>query len=86
VEREGDTRFWVSGRLTLDELRELIDVDFGVDDVTTVGGLVYALFGRVPHSGELMVREGVRIVVERVRRRRIERVYFERLVPAEHPQ
>ena len=86
VEREGDTRFWVSGRLTLDELRELIDVDFGVDDVTTVGGLVYALFGRVPHSGESMMREGVRIVVERVRRRRIERVYFERLVPAEHPQ
>ena len=86
VEREGDARFWVSGRLTLDELKELLEVDFGVNDVTTVGGLVYALFGRVPASGETMIREGVRIVVERVRRRRVERVYFERLVPAEHPQ
>lgn len=82
VEREGATRFWVAGRAPADELRELLGVDFGVHDVTTVGGLVYALFGRVPRSGESLTRGGVRIVVERVRRRRIERVYFERLQPA----
>ena len=87
IEREGDSRFWVSGRLTLDELAELLEGDFGIDDVTTVGGLVYALFGRVPRAGESITRDGVRVVVEQVRRRRIERVYFERLVPAEaHPR
>jgi CBS domain containing-hemolysin-like protein len=59
----------------------LLGADFGVEDVTTVGGLVYALFGRVPKSGEAVVRGGFRIVVERVRRRRIERVYFERMEP-----
>jgi hypothetical protein len=36
----------------------------------------------VPRSGESITRSGVRLVVERVRRRRIERVYFERLQPA----
>jgi putative hemolysin len=82
VEREGGTRFWVAGRVPADELREILGVDLGVDDVTTVGGLVYALFGRVPRSGESITRAGIRIVVERVRRRRIERVYFERLQPA----
>jgi putative hemolysin len=82
IEREGERRFWVAGRVPLDELSELLDADFGVDDVTTVGGLVYALFGRVPRAGETIVRGGMRIVVERVRRRRIERVYFERLEPA----
>jgi CBS domain containing-hemolysin-like protein len=87
VEREGDARFWVSGGLALDELADLLDVDFEVEDVTTVGGLVYALFGRVPRAGESLTRDGVRIVVERIRRRRIERVYFERMVPAEaHPR
>jgi len=79
IEREGDSRFWVSGRLTLDELSELLATDFAREDVTTVGGLVYELFGRVPKSGESVVHGGFRIVVERVRRRRIERVYFERL-------
>jgi len=82
VEREGGARFWVAGRVPVDELRELMGVDFGIHDVTTVGGLVYALFGRVPRAGEALTRAGVRVVVERVRRRRIERVYFERLQPA----
>ena len=79
IEREGTARFWVAGGVPVDELRELLGVDLGVHDVTTVGGLVYALFGRVPRSGESLTRNGVRLVVERVRRRRIERVYFERL-------
>lgn len=81
IERDGSTRFWVAGGVPADELRELLGIDLGVHDVTTVGGLVYALFGRVPRSGESITRGGVRVIVERVRRRRIERVYFERLQP-----
>ncbi|HEY4217630.1 MAG TPA: hemolysin family protein [Gemmatimonadaceae bacterium] len=71
--------WWVAGRVPIDELAERLGIDFGVEDVTTVGGMVYVLFGRVPKSGESIVHSGFRIVVERVRRRRIERVYFERL-------
>jgi CBS domain containing-hemolysin-like protein len=78
IQQEGNTRYWVSGGLPVDALSERLNVDFGVDDVTTVGGLVYALFGRVPRSGESIAHSGFRIVVEHVRRRRIERVYFER--------
>jgi putative hemolysin len=75
----------VSGLVPLDDVAERLNVDFGIDDVATVGGLVYALFNRVPRSGESLVHAGFRIVVERVRRRRIERVYFERLEPAATP-
>ncbi len=85
IQQEGASRFWVSGRVPVDDLAERLDTDFGVEDVTTVGGLVYELFGRVPQSGETLVRNNVRVVVERVRRRRIERVYFERLEPAGTP-
>jgi CBS domain containing-hemolysin-like protein len=80
IEQHGSAKhWWVAGRVPLDELYERLDVDFGVEDVTTVGGLVYALFGRVPRAGESLVNSGFRIVVERVWRRRIERVYFERV-------
>ncbi|HEY4130652.1 MAG TPA: hemolysin family protein, partial [Gemmatimonadaceae bacterium] len=82
IEQEGMARFWVSGRVPLDELSERLSAHFNVEDVSTVGGLVYALFGRVPKSGEAIVQGGFRIVVERVRRRRIERVYFERMSTA----
>jgi CBS domain containing-hemolysin-like protein len=79
VVQEEDSRFWVDGRLGLDQLSELLEADFVTDDATTVGGLVYTLLGRVPKNGEALQHLGYRIVVERVRRRRIERVYFERL-------
>ncbi|HEV8499769.1 MAG TPA: transporter associated domain-containing protein, partial [Gemmatimonadaceae bacterium] len=81
IRQEGTMRYWVSGRVPLDELSERLDVDFSIEDVSTVGGLVYALFGRVPQSGESLVHSGFKLVVERVRGRRIERVYFERLEP-----
>lgn len=78
VQEEGK-RFWVSGRLTLDELSELLGQNFGDEAVTTVGGLIYERLGRVPVSGERLTIDGFRIVVERVVRRRVRRVYFERM-------
>jgi putative hemolysin len=86
VEQDGDDRFWVLGRVTIDELSERVSRDLSHDEVTTVGGLVYELFGRVPKSGDAIEHRGFRIVAERVRRRRIERVYFERMEPVEVPE
>ena len=79
VEQEEQRRYWVSGRVNVDQLCELLGIELETEGVTTVGGLVYHLFGRVPRAGEALERDGFRIIVERVRRRRIERVYFERL-------
>jgi putative hemolysin len=79
IEQEDNKRFWVTGRLALDELSELLGQDFVREDLSTVGGLVYEAFGRVPRAGEAIKVGSYRMVVERVRRRRIERVYFERV-------
>jgi CBS domain containing-hemolysin-like protein len=85
IEREGDRRFWVSARVTLDELSDVLGHDFRHEEVSTVGGLVYELLGRVPRAGEQLTIGPFRVIVERVVRRQIRRVYFERLetVPAE---
>ena len=76
---EGRDRFWASGRLPIDELSAATGHDFANEDVTTVGGLVYARLGRVPRAGEAFFLDGFRFVVERVVRRRIMRVFLERL-------
>ncbi len=81
VEKEGEDRFWVDGRLPLDDLSELLGVVAEREDVTTVGGLVYSELGRVPKPGEELRIEGFRVVVEQIVRRRIRRVYFERMNP-----
>jgi len=76
---EANMRFWVSGRVTLDELSEALGENFEDKDITTVGGLIFQRLGRVPRAGETLTMHGFRVVVERVIRRRIDRLYFERL-------
>jgi len=79
VAQEEGQRFWVSGGLSLADLSELVGADLQREDLTTVGGLVYEAFGRVPRAGESKRVDGFKVVVERVRRRRVERVYLERV-------
>lgn len=81
IEREGNDRFWVNGRVTLDDLSVVLRVSLERDEVSTVGGLIYAELGRVPRPGEELRIAGFRVVVEQVARRRVLRVYFERLEP-----
>ena len=85
IEREGNQRFWVNGRVTLDDLSATLGAPFEREEVSTVGGLIYAELGRVPRPGEELRVAGFRLVVEQVVRRRIHRVYFERLAPAAVP-
>lgn len=83
VEREEGERYWVSAGVTLDELSDITGHDFRRGDITTVGGLVMELLGRVPRAGEALVVGHFRVIVERVVRRRIERVYLEPAAPVE---
>jgi CBS domain containing-hemolysin-like protein len=77
IRREGD-RYWVDGRVTLDDLSVALGRPFDHPDVSTVGGLIYSALGRVPRPGEELTLDGFRVVVERVERRRVTRVYFEK--------
>ena len=72
----------VSGRTNLDDLSEKLDHDFRRADVTTIGGLIFELVGRVPRAGESLNVGPFRVIVERVVRRKIERVFLERVAPA----
>lgn len=76
--REEGRRYWVAGRFTLEELSGELGYDLERDGITTVGGLVYDELGRVPRPGESFTIGPFRVVVERVVRRKVERVYFER--------
>ena len=77
IRRDGD-RYWVDGRVTLDDLSEALGRTFEHAEVSTVGGLVYSVLGRVPRPGDELTLDGYRVVVERVDRRRVTRVVFQR--------
>jgi CBS domain containing-hemolysin-like protein len=79
ITQEHGNRYWVAGRLSLDQLSAAVGDDLRHDEVTTIAGLAYELFGRVPRAGESVDFRSWRLVVDRVRGRRIERVFLERL-------
>jgi CBS domain containing-hemolysin-like protein len=68
----------VEGGVALTELESVLGHGFDRDDVSTVGGLVLAEFGRVPRVGEAIDLEGYRLVVENVIRRRVKRIAIHR--------
>jgi Mg2+/Co2+ transporter CorC len=77
IRRDG-ARFSVHGRVTLDELSEALGTPLTHPDVSTVGGLIYSALGRVPRAGDELTLDGYRVVVERVERRRVTQVSFEK--------
>ena len=79
VEHVDERRIRVSSRVTLAELSELLHTDFEREDISTVGGLVLEQFGRAPKQGESFTLCGYRVTVDRVERRRVQRLIFERV-------
>ena len=76
--RREDDHYLVDGRVSLDDLSAAVGHRFTHPDVSTLGGLVYTVLGRVPRPGDELAFDGFRAVVERVDRRRVSRVRLER--------
>jgi Mg2+/Co2+ transporter CorC len=78
IEPRDGRGYWVSGRVSLTELAEVMGHEFAHAEANTVGGLIFERLGRVPKAGQELTLDGFRIIVERVVRRRVERIYIER--------
>ncbi len=76
-ERAGE-QLQVEGGVPLSELESVLGHRFSREDVSTVGGLVLAEFGRVPRTGEAIDLDGFHIVVDQMARRRVRRVSVQR--------
>lgn len=74
VEPLGDGAYRVSGRMSIDEVNELLVAELPAGDWDTVAGLFLHLSGHVPQEGESVDVDGYTLVAERVQRRRIGQV------------
>jgi CBS domain containing-hemolysin-like protein len=81
VEPAGDGRYRVNARLPVDELNEILELELPQEEWDTVGGLMMAALGHLPHQGEHVDFGGLRFTAERVQGRRIAKVLVERLEP-----
>jgi len=78
IRQEGES-YWVDGRVSLGDLSNALGSAMTHPEVSTVSGLIYSSLGRVPRPGDELTLDGFKVVVERVDRRRVTSVRFERL-------
>jgi len=70
----GDGLYRVSGKASIDDVNELLDVELPDEEWDTVAGLMLELFGRIPKSGDEVTFEGLTFTAEEVQGRRISKV------------
>ena len=78
IERLSEGELSVDARLPIDELGDLLEVEFPEGEYDTVGGLLLDLLGHVPEEGESVDFDGYRLTAEKVMGRRIGRVRISR--------
>jgi len=81
IAAQGPGVWLVDGRALLEAVSEAVGAPIVHEEVSTIGGLVYTVLGRVPVAGERVELQGLRATVEQVVRRRIRRLKLERLAP-----
>ncbi len=78
IEEKGDGSFICNAKAELEDIRERVGQGFGFDefetDVDTIGGLIFALIGRVPARGEVITSHGFEFRVLEADPRRIKTV------------
>jgi len=83
MEPVDEDTYRVNGRLSIDDVNELLDVDLPHEEWDTVAGLMYGLLGSVPTQGETVTFDNLTFTAEKVQGRRIAKVLIKR---GQHPQ
>ena len=83
MKEQSDGNLYVDARLPIEELEDLLNIDFlndeQDDDVDTLGGLVFTLAGHIPQKGEVIEHEnGIRFEIIEGDSRHIEYILVHR--------
>jgi putative hemolysin len=74
IEQTGPFEYRLSGSLAVHDWSELFGIDLAEIHQATISGMVTALLGRIPKSGDVAYLKNLKFTVENVRKHRIETV------------
>ncbi len=72
IEQIGPFKYRLAGNLAIHDWVDAFGVNLAETRLSTVGGLVTALLGRIPQSGDVAHLKNLKFTVEKVQKRRIE--------------
>jgi CBS domain containing-hemolysin-like protein len=78
IEEVGDGVYRVDGKIAIDEVNEILDVELPAEEWDTVGGLMLGLMGSIPDEGEEVTFHDLTFKAERVNGRRIAKILITR--------
>lgn len=71
-----EREYIVEGSTNLEDLNDRLDLELSSDDYDSLGGLIIEYLDRLPSKGdEVTTKEGIRLVVEKLDKNRIEKVH-----------
>jgi CBS domain containing-hemolysin-like protein len=76
VQHQPDGSLVVDGKVPIDEVNELLDVELPTEEFDTIGGFVVGQLGRAPNQGEEVRYNTLRLVARDVEARRLVRVHI----------
>ena len=72
IEKVGPFEFRISGNLAIHNWTNAFGIKMDETRLSTIGGLVTALLGKIPQEGDTTLLKNLRFTVEKVKKRRIE--------------
>ena len=77
-----ENKYLVLGRVSIDELKELLDININTEDAgyDTIAGLLLNFAGQIPKEGYSLEFENHRFTVKEVLNKRIKKVQIEKLI------
>lgn len=77
IRRTGDREYIVEGSTSLDDLNDTLELDLESEDYDSVGGFIIEHLDRLPACGdEITTASGIRMVVEKLDKNRVEQVHL----------
>jgi putative hemolysin len=74
IEQTGPFEYRLAGSLSIHDWADAFGINSEEAKITTIGGLVTALLGKIPKSGDVAYLEDLKFTVERVQKHRIKTV------------
>ena len=76
VQEVSEREYIIEGSMNLDDLNDRLDLDLNCEEYDSLGGFIIERLDRLPEAGDSIVtEEGIRMVVEKLDKNRIEKVH-----------
>ncbi|RKZ25353.1 hypothetical protein DRQ26_06025, partial [bacterium] len=75
IQKLDDGVWRVMGKVTIDDVSNLLDTDLPSEEADTIGGLIYQLAGAIPKPGySVELEDGILLIVEEIDGQRIKSI------------